>query len=498
MPWIMIKHRIMAIDHDVMQIAVCRKKLTVLQEKNMGMQNDPNHDDKYNNDYEIPRWKPCIDETERKRKKCRHSSGILIAVIVLAASIAGIFLCFFSDSRYEQNNVAAVPGTLNSSKQAENKTDGTIEAGDTYTDTDSSGANTSTVLDISDMVSEVLPSVVSLTPKISVGYYGINGFVDPRNISLGDGADSSGSMNSGTETDNEIEKEKGSGTIVAQNATELLILTSYHVVSGSSSIDVTFIDDSKVSGKIKSVNKDLDIAVVSVPLDDISQETMDSIKMAYLSNAEAKVGEGVVVIGNALGYGVSVTVGVISAVDRQIVLNGSALNVIQTDAAINSGNSGGCMLNSRGEIIGISEAKINIKNVEGMGYAVPIAANLDEIQELLNAKDEYSEEEIQKSTDQTVYLGIRGRDVTEELADCYNMPVGVYVSATIKGSCADNAGLTAGDIIVGINDTLISTMEELEQELSYFSAGDTVTLVINRKIGKSYKCITIDVLLSGN
>lgn len=460
----------------------------------MGMQNDPNHDDKYNNDYEIPRWKPCIDETGRKRKKCRHSSGILIAVIVLAASIAGMFLCFFSDSRYEQNNAAAVPGSPNSLKQTENKTDVT----DTYAEIESPGANNSTVLDISDMVSEVLPSVVSLTPKISVGYYGINGFVDPRNISLGDGSDSSGSTNSETETDAEIEKEKGSGTIVAQNATELLILTSYHVISGSSSIDVTFIDDSKVSGKIKSVNKDLDIAVVSVPLDDINQETMDSIKMASLSNAEAKVGEGVVVIGNALGYGISVTVGVISAVDRQIVLNGSTLSVIQTDAAINSGNSGGCMLNSRGEIIGINEAKINIKNVEGMGYAVPIAANLDEIQELLNAKDEYNEEGIQKSTDQTVYLGIRGRDVTEELADYYNMPIGVYVSATIKGSGADNAGLTAGDVIVGINDTLISTMEELEQELSYFSAGDTVTLVINRQIGKSYKCITIDVILSGN
>lgn len=463
----------------------------------MGMQNDPNHDDKYNNDYEIPRWKPCIDETGKK-KKCRHSSGILIAVIILAVSIAGIILCFFSDLRYEQNNAAAMPGSLSSPKQAESKTDGEIESEDTYAETDSSVANNSTVLDISDMVSEILPSVVSLTPKILVGYYGINGFVDPGNISLGDGADSSGSMNSGTDTDAEIEKEKGSGTIVAQNATELLILTSYHVISGSSSIDVTFIDDSKVSGRIKAVNKDLDIAVVSVSLDDINQETMDSIKMASLSNADAKVGEGVVVIGNSLGYGISVTVGVISAVDRQIVLNGSTLNVIQTDAAINSGNSGGCMLNSRGEIIGINEAKINIKNVEGMGYAVPIATNLDEIQELLNAKDEYNEEEIQKNADQTVYLGIRARDVTEELADYYNMPIGVYVSATIRGGSADNAGLTAGDIIVGINDTLISTTEELEQELSYFSAGDTVTLVINRRIGKSYKCITIDVLLSEN
>ncbi len=465
----------------------------------MGRQNDPNHDDKYNNDYEIPRWKPCTDEAGKNVKKCRHTSGILIAIIILAACIVGILLCLFSELKYGENNASAMLDAQNSSKQTENKIGGTIDVKDTNTGdaTDSSVTNNSTVLDISDMVSEVLPSVVSITPKISVGYYGANGFVDPKNISLGDEADSSGSKNSNTTTDAEIEKEKGSGTIVAQNATELLILTSYHVISGSSSIDVTFIDDSKVSGKIKSANKDLDIAVVSVPLDEINQETMDSIKMASLSNTDAEVGEGVVVIGNALGYGISVTVGVISAVDRQIVLNGSVLNVIQTDAAINSGNSGGCMLNSRGEIIGINEAKINIKNVEGMGYAVPIAANLEEIQELLNAKDEYSEEEIQKSTDQTAYLGIRGRDVTEELADYYNMPVGVYVSATIRGSGADNAGLMAGDIIVGINDTLISTMEELEQELSYFDAGDTVTLVINRQIGQSYKCITIDVILSG-
>ncbi len=465
----------------------------------MGRPNDPNNENKYNNEYDIPRWKPCIDETEKAKGKSGHRLGIIIAALILAASVAGILLCCLADLNHEQNNTAVMANTISSSNQAENGTKETIDLADVGTSDEINTVigNKVTVLDVSAMVSEVLPSVVSLTPKISVGYYGANGFTNPNNLSTNEGSDSSGSKNNAS-TGAEVEKEKGSGTIVAQNATELLILTSYHVVSGSSSIDVTFIDNSKVNGKIKSVNKDLDIAVVSVLLNDIDQETMDSIKMASLSTADAEVGEGVVVIGNALGYGISVTTGIISAVDRQIKLNGNVLSVIQTDAAINSGNSGGCMLNSKGEIIGINEAKINIKNVEGMGYAVPVTANLDAIQELLNAKDEYSEEGAQKSADQSVYLGIRGRDVTEELAEYYSIPIGVYVSATIKGSGASDAGVVPGDIIVGVNDILISTMEELKQELSYFSAGDTVTLVINREIGDSYKCITIDVVLSGN
>jgi serine protease Do len=476
----------------------------IYKENNMGRHDDPNVDDKYNSENEIPRWRPCTEESEKPKKKSISKVGIVIAILALAASAVGILLCFVADISSEQKDSSAVTDTAASESTADS-VEGTLDLTDTstYAQADTTAVEMTTVLDVSDMVSEVLPSVVSLTPKISVGYYGINGFIDPKNFKLSDDVstdeitDSSGNQSNDNESGTEVEKEKGSGTIVAQNSTELLILTSYHVVSGSSSIDVTFIDDSKVNGKIKSANKDLDIAVVSVALDDIAEETMDCIRMASLATADAEVGEGVVVIGNALGYGISVTTGIISAVDRQITLNGNVLNVIQTDAAINSGNSGGCMLNSKGEVIGINEAKINIKNVEGMGYAVPVTQNLDEIQELLNAKDEYSEEESKENSDQTAYLGIRGRDVTEELADYYNMPVGVYVSATIRGSGASDAGVTAGDIIVGINDILITTMEELEQELSYFNAGDTVTLVINRQIGDSYRCITLDVVLSG-
>ena len=218
--------------------------------------------------------------------------------------------------------------------------------------------------DVSDIVDAVMPSVVAITQRsLAADYYGP--YV----------------RSSAAE---EVESGVGSGTIVAVNNSELLILTSYHVVEGCSSLYVTFCDDASVDGYIKDCSPEDDIAVVTVPLEDIEEETLGSIAVARLNNEENEIGEGVIVIGDALGFGQSVVTGIISALDRQITVKDRTITVIQTDAAINAGNSGGCTLNSKGEVIGISEAKIASEGVEGMCYAISVRAYYDRIMDMLN------------------------------------------------------------------------------------------------------------------
>ena len=292
----------------------------------------------------------------------------------------------------------------------------------------------------------------------------------------------------------------GSGTIIAQNDTELLILTSFHVVEGSSSLYVTFINDESVDGYVKAADEDKDIAIVAIPLENINEDTMNSIKIASVSTEEPVVGEGVLVIGNALGYGISVTTGIVSAVDREIYVEGRTLTVIQTDAAINQGNSGGCMINSKGEVIGISEAKVTVSYVEGMCYAIPVVSNLDIIEELINAEGTYEENKNNPSDangySNGAYLGIRGRDVTSDAASNYGMPLGVYVASCVEGSGAQDAGILSGDIIVGMDGTEITTMDELQYELSLHGSGDTVSLDIKRLVNGEYTDMTVDVTLT--
>ena len=376
------------------------------------------------------------------------------------------------------------------------------------------------LMDVSEVVDETLPAVVSITSRSLVNYYGNRGGYfegDLRDIFEYFFGESFGGRDdrryeyetpegpeyyeeeygeSFDEEADEIESGIGSGTIVSKTDDELLILTSYHVVEDSSSLYVTFINDVSVDGYIKSADEDKDIAIVAVPLADIDQETMDSIKVASVCTEKPEVGDGVIVIGNALGYGISVTTGIVSALDREIYVEGKNMQVIQTDAAINWGNSGGCMLNSKGEIIGINEAKATISYVEGMCYSIPIYSNLELIQNLLNSEGITSSKEEAYVMGAGPFLGIRGRDVTKEVADDFGMPQGVYVASSVEGSGAYDAGILGGDIIVGFDGKEITSMEELQTALAEHEAGDKVTLEIKRMTDGEYVSQEMEVVLS--
>ena len=367
--------------------------------------------------------------------------------------------------------------------------------------------------DVSDVVDDVLPAVVSITSRTIVNNYnsyygGYSDISDIFNYFFGGGYGNYygnyGRSNNGDsryygygeeeeEEPEEVDSGLGSGTIVGINDTELLILTSYHVVDDCSSLYVTFIDESDVDGYVKAAAEECDIAIVAVPLEDISNETLDSIAVAEISDEEPDLGDGVIVIGNALGYGMSVTDGIVSALHRTIEHNGYDISVIQTNAAINNGNSGGCMLNSKGQIIGISEAKIVVSYVEGMCYAISVYDNYDTIQELMTYDGTEEEED---NNAQGAYLGIQGRDVTSDIASEYGMPSGVYVAGTIAGGGAEAAGLREGDIICGVDDKEITLMSELQEILAKHNPGDVVSVHIYRSEWGGYSEKVLEVTLT--
>lgn len=310
--------------------------------------------------------------------------------------------------------------------------------------------STSTVTsDVSDIVENTLPSIVSIT-NMSVQ--------EVQNFFGG--------------TSQQESESAGSGIIISQNDSELLVVTNNHVVEGSDTLTVTFNDGNSVEAQIKGTDSARDLAVVAVPLDKISDDTMNAIKVATLGDSDSlKVGEPAVAIGNALGYGQSVTTGIVSATGRTI--DGFDGEYIQTDAAINPGNSGGALLNANGEVIGINSAKINSSAVEGMGFAIPISDASDVIQNLMN-----KETRSKVSDEERGYLGIKGYDVSEEGAQMYNMPTGVYVKEVMSGGGAEKAGLTKGSIITGFEGSSISGMSSLQEQLQYYKAGEEVTLTV--------------------
>ena len=267
-------------------------------------------------------------------------------------------------------------------------------------------------------------------------------------------------------------KSAGSGIIISQNDTELLIVTNNHVVEGSETLTVTFVDETSVEALIKGTDSARDLAVVAVPLEKIPDETMDAIKLATLCDSDGiKVGEPAIAIGNALGYGQSVTMGIVSATERTI--SGYDGTYIQTDAAINPGNSGGALLNINGEVIGINSAKINASEVEGMGFAIPISDTTDIIQNLMNKETRSKVSEAERG-----YLGIKGYDVTEEGAQMYNMPTGVFIAEVIDGGGAKDAGLTKGMIITEFDGSSVDDMETLKGLLEYYKVGEEVSVKV--------------------
>lgn len=266
----------------------------------------------------------------------------------------------------------------------------------------------------------------------------------------------------------------GSGFIVGQNDTELLIVTNNHVVEGSQTLTVSFIDEESVEANIKGTDASKDLAVVAVSLDRISESTMEAISVAQMGDsAKLKVGEPVIAIGNALGYGQSVTTGIVSALNRTIDMEGFDSKLIQTDAAINPGNSGGALLNANGEVIGINTAKLSDSAVEGMGYAIPISDASEVITALMNR-----ETRTKVSAEEKGYIGIQGVDVTADSAMLYNMPTGVYISEVQNKGGADKAGLTKGTIITALDGITIDSMATLQEQLQYYRVGEEVELTV--------------------
>lgn len=265
----------------------------------------------------------------------------------------------------------------------------------------------------------------------------------------------------------------GSGIIIGQTDSELLILTNNHVVEGNEKLTVSFVDNESVEANVKGTDSTKDLAVVAVKISDVKDSTMDEIAVATMGDSsKLEVGEQVVAIGNALGYGQSVTSGIVSATER--TLDGyEGGTLIQTDAAINPGNSGGALLNSNGEVIGINTAKVATDSVEGMGYAIPISDASDTIQNLMNQETKTKVSEAEQG-----YLGIQGVDVSDESSKMYNMPTGVYISDVVKNGGAQQAGLTKGSVITGLEGTTISDMNSLKEQLQYYRVGDKVKVTV--------------------
>ena len=336
-----------------------------------------------------------------------------------------------------------------------------------------------TVTDVTEVVKQVMPSVVSVNNK----------YIERMTFFGQDFSQEVGGS--------------GSGIIVGKNDTELLLVTNYHVVESAEELTVQFVDGTQSQAQIKGLDADKDLAVIAVQLTDIEGDTMNQIAIAKLgSSEELTVGEPVIAIGNALGYGQSVTTGVISALDRAIQTTATQsqspvqnedmeINTfIQTDAAINPGNSGGALLNSKGEVIGINSSKIGGSTIEGMGYAIPISDARPIIEDLITKQTRLKVAEEDRG-----YLGITGVDVTSDSVQLYGLPRGVYVSSVTDGSGAAQAGLVRGDIITAINGEEVSSMVELKEELAYYAAGTTVELTIMQGSPTGYQAKTVSLTL---
>ena len=378
--------------------------------------------------------------------------------------------------------------TLTYAKSEKKDADASDSKSDTGKDTGSTAKGS---LDVSEIVSEALPSIVSITTK-SVqevqnyfGMYGMYGYAPQQQ-------------------EQEVEGS-GSGIIVGKNDDELLIATNYHVVEGADTLSVAFTDGNAVEASVKGFDEERDLAVVSVSLDDVEDDTMDAISIANIgSSDDLKVGEQVVAIGNALGYGQSVTTGIVSAKNRRMdsdnntVTDGSddssdGVNLIQTDAAINPGNSGGALLNMEGEVVGINSAKLASTEVEGMGYAIAISDVTDILQNLMN---ETSRDKLDDS--EHGVLGIEGSSVSSEAVQMYGIPAGVFVKKVTEGGAADKAGLKANSVITEFNGKAVSSIDQLIEYLSYYEPDEEVELTVQVPHGTSYKEETVKVTLDEN
>ena len=359
----------------------------------------------------------------------------------------------------------------------ETQTTAQLNIADSVSSTSSSSSDSSassgTSADVSSIAEETMPSLVAITNQ-SVQEM-MNWFGQSQAYE---------SVSSGT------------GIIVGQTDTELLIVTNNHVIDGAQTLSVGFTDESVAQAGIKGTDADHDIAVIAVNLSDISEDTLSQIKIIEIgSSSDLQVGEQVVAIGNALGYGQSVTTGIVSALNRSLTNeSGTTSTYIQTDAAINPGNSGGALLNMSGQLVGINSAKYSDTNVEGMGYAIPVDDVIDIIENLMNrtVRTEIVDES------ERGFLGITGQDVTSEVSEAYDMPRGVYITSVEEGSAAEAAGLQKGDIITKFDGTSVSSLSDLQELLTYYRTGETIEITYSAVSEGQYVEQTATVTLGTN
>lgn len=321
--------------------------------------------------------------------------------------------------------------------------------------TSSTDVQTINGTDVSDIVQEVMPAIVAVNTKVVT----TSNFFGQTYSEEGSGA--------------------GSGIIMSESDGILYIMTNYHVIEDSTSIQITFNDDSTADALVKGYDEKADIAVLTVEYNSLSEETKSNIAAAVMGDSgDLKVGSGAIAIGNALGYGQSVTTGAISAVDREVQMTDGTVTLIQTDAAINPGNSGGALLNTKGEVIGVNTIKYSETSVEGMGFAIPIDTALETAKGIIDGTI------VPKTDENTAYLGISGGTLDEASAEKYGYPSGIYVSMVARNSAAERAGLQQGDIITGFNGEDVTTMEALQEKLEECKPGDEVTLKVQRQTSR--------------
>ena len=415
---------------------------------------------------------------KNSKKLAKKIGAITLSAVLFGSVAAGSFQAV--------NYFSPVSKTTNSSSQTSKSNSSSASLLKTTTTSDSSNKGS---LDVSDITTSAMPSIVAITNK-SVqevqdyfSQFGFGGQGQPQT----------------QETESQ-----GSGIIIGKNDSELLMVTNNHVVEGADTLSVCFIDNKVYEANVKGTDAENDLAVIAVPLDSISDDTMSQIAVASIGDSDSlKVGEQVVAIGNALGYGQSVTTGIVSAVNRALSNNSSdtqdsnsssddssSATYIQTDAAINPGNSGGALLNMNGEVIGINSAKLASTEVEGMGYAIPISRVSDIIDNLMNQTTRTKVDSDKQGT-----IGIKGINVTSDVQEKYNLPEGIYVSEVTSGSAAEKAGITSGSVITKFDGKSVTDIESLQDLLQYYKAGETVELTLQVPDSDSYKEKTVSISL---
>lgn len=416
-------------------------------------------------------FEPSSGNNNRKsdRKKLAKKIGAIAMSAVLFGGIAG---GVFTGVAYASGAVksTAVQDSVQQNTGNSEKQTAALQT----TSASSDGSTDGQSLDVSDIAEAAMPSIVAITNK---SVQEVQSYFDLFGRSSGI-------------QEQEVES-RGSGIIIGQNDEELLIATNNHVVADANTISACFIDDQVYEASVKGTDSENDLAVIAVKLSDISEDTMSKIKVAKIGDSESlKVGQQVVAIGNALGYGQSVTTGIVSAVDRQVGDSDTENGFIQTDAAINPGNSGGALLNMNGELIGINSAKLASTEVEGMGYAIPVSTASPIIEELMNRTTRTKVSEEQASA-----LGISGQTVDSTISKTYGIPKGVYVGEVTEGGAAEKAGLQAGSVITKFDGISVDSIDELKSTLTYYAAGETVEVTVKVADNGEYVEKTLTVTL---